>query len=69
MIDQNFKSLGFKDMHPMQVNALLELVGITMNLASMAEDNDIAEDVTAYCDEVIKLFGGNGVRMIVEVDV
>jgi len=69
MIDPNFKSLGFKDMHPMQVQALLELVGIAMNLASLAEDNEILEDTTIYCDELIKLFGGNGVRMAVEVDV
>ena len=69
MIDPNFKSLGFKDMHPMQVHALLELVGIAMNLASLAEDNEILEDTTIYCDELINLFGGNGVRMAVEVDV
>jgi hypothetical protein len=53
----------------MQVQALLELVGIAMNLASLSEDNEILEDTTLYCDELIKLFGGNGVRMAVEVDV
>ena len=65
---ENFKSLGFKDMHPMQVEALMELIGIALNLASMSEDNDILEDTTAYCDELVKLFGGNGVRLSVEVD-
>jgi DNA polymerase I-like protein with 3'-5' exonuclease and polymerase domains len=31
-----FESIGFKDMHPMQVEALTELVGIALNLASLA---------------------------------
>jgi hypothetical protein len=65
---EDFKSLGFKDMHPMQVEAVMELIGIALNLASLAEDNDILEDTTAYCDELVKLFGGNGVRLSVEVD-
>jgi hypothetical protein len=65
---ENFKSMGFKDMHPMQVEALMELIGIALNLASLSEDNEILEDTTAYCDELVKLFGGNGVRLSVEVD-
>ena len=65
---EDFKSLGFKDMHPMQVEAVMDLIGIALNLASLAEDNDILEDTTAYCDELVKLFGGNGVRLSVEVD-
>jgi hypothetical protein len=67
MIDE-FKSLGFKDMHPMQVEAVMDLIGIALNLATLAEDNDILEDTTAYCDELVKLFGGNGVRLSVDVD-
>ena len=65
---EDFKSLGFKDMHPMQVEALMELIGISLNLASLSEDNEILEETTAYCDELVKLFGGNGVRMSVEVE-
>ena len=65
---EDFKSLGFKDMHPMQVEAVMELIGIALNLASLAEDNEILEDTTAYCDELVKLFGGNGVPLSVEVD-
>jgi len=62
------KIVGLKDMHPMQVDALLELVNISMNLATMSEDIEIINDVEAYCDELIKLFGGNGVKLTVEVD-
>ena len=67
MIDK-FESLGFKDMHPMQVEALTELVGIALNLASLAEDNEIFEETAAYCDELVKLFGGSGVSMSVDID-
>jgi hypothetical protein len=66
MIDK-FESLGFKDMHPMQVEALTELVGIALNLASLAEDNEIFEETAAYCDELVKLFGGSGVSMSVDI--
>ncbi len=64
----SFKSMGFKDMHPMQVEALTELIGIALNLASLAEDNETLEETAAYCDELVKLFGGNGVSMSVDVD-
>jgi hypothetical protein len=67
MIDK-FESIGFKDMHPMQVEALTELVGIALNLASLAEDNEIFEETAAYCDELVKLFGGSGVSMSVDID-
>ena len=63
-----FESIGFKDMHPMQVEALTELVGIALNLASLADDNEIFEDTAAYCDELVKLFGGSGVSMSVDID-
>ena len=66
MIDK-FESLGFKDMHPMQVEALTELVEIALNLASLADDNEIFEDTAAYCDELVKLFGGSGVSMSVDI--
>ena len=63
-----FESIGFKDMHPMQVEALTELVEIALNLASLADDNEIFEDTAAYCDELVKLFGGSGVSMSVDID-
>ena len=62
-----FESIGFKDMHPMQVEALTELVGIALNLASLSEVNEIFEETAAYCDELVKLFGGSGVSMSVDI--
>lgn len=68
MMEKEFQSLGIKDMHPMQVEALMEFISIGINLASMIGDPDILDDVTAYADEMVKLFGGNGVKLTVEVD-
>lgn len=66
---EDFKSLGFKDMHPMQIQALMDLIHMTINLASNTGDTEILEDVEAYCDELVKIFGGNGVKLSVTVEV
>jgi hypothetical protein len=62
------KTVGLRDMHPMQVYHLMEMVGMTLNLAAMTKDADILEETEAYCDELIKLFGGLGVSMLIDID-
>ena len=57
------KAVGFKDMHPMQIQSLLELVHMTLNLATLTGDDEIIEDVEAYADEMVKMFGGQGVKL------
>ena len=57
------KAVGFKDMHPMQIQSLLELVHMALNLATLTGDDEIIEDVEAYTDEMVKLFGGKGVKL------
>lgn len=68
MKSEDVKAVGLKDMHPMQIQALMDLIGMTINLATSTEDMEIIEDVEAYCDELVKLFGGNGVKLTIEVD-
>ena len=60
---ENVKSIGLKDMHRMQVEALMELIGVALNLATKTEDPEVLADVEADCDE---LFGGVGVSVTVE---
>ena len=55
-------------MHPMQVKALLDLIGVTLNLAAKTKDMKRLGDVEADCDELVRLFGGNGVSVKVEVE-
>jgi hypothetical protein len=62
------KTVGLKDMHPVQVEALMELISMTINLASQTKDMEILDDVEAYCDEMVKLFGGIGVRLDIKVN-
>ena len=53
-------------MHRMQVQALMEFVGKTIELAARTNDKIIMDDVEAMSDELIKLFGGVGVRVHLE---
>ena len=68
MIDPNMKSLGLREMHPAQVEALMEFVGMSINLAALTRDKEIVEETETAADELLRLFGGNGVRVVVETD-
>ncbi len=60
------RSLGLKDMHPMQVNALLHFINTTLELAVQIGQDNVLETVEAQADELVKLFGGAGVKVEVE---
>ena len=68
MFEKEFKSLGLKEMHPMQIESLMEFIGVTLNLATMTEDDDVIKETEAFADELIKLFGGNGIKLTIEAD-
>ena len=68
MKPEKMKTVGLVDMHPMQVKHLMELVGMTLNLAANTGDDEIMDDAEHLCDEMVKLFGGVGVTMTVEDD-
>jgi len=66
MFEKEFKSLGLRDMHKMQVDTLIEFIGITLNLATLTKDDQIIEDTEALADELLKIFGGNGIKLTIE---
>jgi len=68
MFEKEFKSLGLREMHPMQIESLMEFIGVTLNLATMTEDDDVIKETEAFADELIKLFGGNGIKLTIEAD-
>jgi len=68
MFEKEFKSLGLRQMHPMQVESLMEFIGVTLNLATMTEDDEVIKETEAFADELIKLFGGNGIKLTIEAD-
>ena len=65
---EDIKAMGFKQMHQAQVEALLMFVQDALNLAAMTEDQDIIADVEQTADELVRLFGGNGVSVNYVID-
>ena len=62
---ENIKALGFKQMHQMQIDSLLDFVATTINLAASIGDEEILEEIEAQSDELIKMFGGKGLFVTV----
>lgn len=69
MIDPNIgKTLGLRDMHAMQVMNLMQFIELTIDLAALTGDRDIVKETEAAADDLVRLFGGNGVRIEIEED-
>ena len=67
MIDPNIgKTIGFRQMHSMQVESLMEFIDLTINLASLTNDVEILEETEAAADELVRLFGGNSVKVYID---
>ena len=66
MIEDDMPTLGLKQMHPLQVLALMDFVGKALKLAALTDDEEILREVESSADELVRLFGGNGVKVTVE---
>ena len=66
MIDPDIPTLGLKDMHRMQVQTLMDFVGEALNLAALTNDEDVLRETEESADELVRLFGGNGVKVTIE---
>lgn len=66
---QEFKSLGLKDMHPMQIEALVNFIGISLDMASQFDGDEAIELIEEEADNLIRLFGGNGVKVELKVGI
>ena len=69
MIEKNMKTVGFRDMHPMQVDALTDFIAMAVDLAAMAESEEVLESVNEAADDLVKIFGGNGVQIHLSVEI
>ena len=65
---EDIKAMGFKQMHQVQVKAVLDFVQDAIHLAAMTDDPEILADVEQTADELIRLFGGTGVTVTIETD-
>ena len=61
MIDPNMRTLGLREMHPMQVKHLMDFIGKTIELAAETGDKKALLDVEAEANELVRMFGGQGV--------
>lgn len=61
--DEHLKSLGFKDMHPEQIEAFLLLIHSFLSLADGYENDDIFEQAKEIADDAVILFGGHGIEV------
>ena len=66
MIDPDMKTLGLRDMHPMQVESLMDFVGWAIDLAALVGDEDLLKETEGSADELVRMFGGKGVRIEIE---
>jgi hypothetical protein len=65
---KEFQSVGIKDMHPMQIKALMDFIDFSFHLAAHFEGEDVIMEVEDRADDLVKLFGGVGVTVSVEDD-
>jgi len=60
---EEFKSMGWSDMHPMQVEAVMNMMSSAIGLAECTKDPEIMEAITQEADELVRLFGGNALTV------
>tara|TARA_R100000988_G_C3985448_1_gene159433 strand:- start:1135 stop:1338 length:204 start_codon:yes stop_codon:yes gene_type:complete len=66
MIDPDMKTLGLRQMHPMQVEALMDFIGWAVDLSVLSMDENLVKETEGMADELVRMFGGKGVRIEVE---
>lgn len=58
--EQKLKTLGFKDMHDDQIEALMQLVEAALNLAGAVGDAEF-EEMHSIAEDAVIMFGGVGI--------
>jgi len=58
--EQKLKTLGFKDMHDDQIDALMQLVEAALNLAGAVGDAEF-EEMHSIAEDAVIMFGGVGI--------
>ena len=58
---ENMDLVKLTDMHQLQVEALINFVGLAIDIASRSGDHQVLNEVVDEADELVKLFGGLGV--------
>tara|TARA_R100000742_G_C4277518_1_gene99473 strand:+ start:1921 stop:2130 length:210 start_codon:yes stop_codon:yes gene_type:complete len=62
-MEEDFNSVGIKEMHPLQVRALMEFIGLSLSIAAANKNPHALEDVKHCADDLIHMLGGNGIKV------
>ena len=62
LMPKNFELVGLKDMHTMQVDALINFIGLAIRMASKSKCDHLVAQVAEDAHELVRLFGGGGVE-------
>ena len=65
--DLNPNSVGFKDMDPLQIRAFMDFVEMSIECAMKPCDLENLKKLEDVGSDLIQLFGGNGLKINVEV--
>lgn len=66
VFDLNPKSVGFKDMNPLQVKAFMNFIHLSFEFAAQPCDRENLKKLEDAGSDLIQLFGGNGLKVTVE---
>tara|TARA_R100000773_G_C4126879_1_gene59583 strand:+ start:115 stop:324 length:210 start_codon:yes stop_codon:yes gene_type:complete len=61
--EENKKVSSLNKMHPMQIDALMNFIGISLSVAAALEDESAMEAVKESADDLILMLGGNGLKV------
>lgn len=62
---EDIKTVGFKQMHQIQIDAIIDYIAVAINCAAALKDKEVLAEVEEDSDELIKLFGGKGLHVVV----
>jgi hypothetical protein len=60
---EQIKTLGFKDMHPEQLEAFTLLIHTFLSLANGYGDDYVFDDAREIAEDAVILFGGHGIEV------
>jgi len=61
--DEYLQTLGFKDMHPEQVEAFMLVIHTLLSLADGYDNEDVFEQAKEIAEDAVILFGGVGIEV------
>jgi hypothetical protein len=66
--ESKIKTLGFKDMHEEQAQALLNLVDAALSLAAATDCDTVFTQMHEIAEDTVIMFGGTGIEVEFKAD-